>query len=70
MRQVTISVSDEKYASFIEMMLKLDYVQLDENTFHVSDEQMKYVLDIKAKTKQEDMIDSDHLFDELDKKYL
>jgi len=70
MRQVTISVSDEKYASFIEMILKLDYVQLDENTFHVSEEQMKYVLDIKAKTKQEDMIDSDLLFDELDKKYL
>ena len=70
MKQVTLSVSDEKYASFLEMIQALDYVHLEENTYQVSEEQMKYVLDIKANTKVEDMINSKDLFDELDKKFL
>lgn len=49
MKQITLSVSDEKYASFLEMIQALDYVHLEENTYHVSEEQMKYVLDVKAK---------------------
>jgi hypothetical protein len=49
MKQITLSISDEKYALFLEMIQALDYVHLEENTYHVSEEQMKYVLDIKAK---------------------
>ncbi len=70
MQLITLSVSDEKYASFMEMIQALDYVHIEENTFHVSEEQMKYVLDIKANSKIEDMINSEDLFDELDKKFL
>ena len=70
MQVITLSVSDEKYASFMEMIQALDYVHIEENTFHVSEEQMKYVLDIKANSKIEDMINSEDLFDELDKKFL
>jgi hypothetical protein len=37
MKQITLSISDEKYASFLEMIKELDYVHLEENTYHVSE---------------------------------
>ena len=48
MKQITLSVSDEKYVSFLKMIQALDYVHLEEKTYYVSEEQMKYVLGVKA----------------------
>lgn len=67
MKQITISIPDEKYSSFLELINNLEYVHLEEDVFQISEAQIKYVLDIKANTKPDEMIDSEELFKKLDK---
>ena len=67
MKQITISIPDEKYSSFLELINNLEYVHLEEDVFQISEAQIKYVLDIKANSKPDEMIDSEELFKKLDK---
>jgi hypothetical protein len=67
MTQLTLNIPDNKMSFFMQLIKEFNYIKIKEVEPIILDEHKKIVRDIKAKTKKENFIDSESLFEKLDK---
>jgi len=71
MRQLTVTIPDEFYKTFIAFFKHMPDVVIDEReTIEVPEWQQKLVLERMENAKPEDFLDWDEVKKELDKKWL